>query len=79
MCDLTINIYGGNNQILPNATEAALLLDHAAVLAPLGHQFRMRARLTNAAPFDDHNEVGAGDRAEAVGDDETRAALHERR
>lgn len=22
MCDMTINIYGGNNQILPNATEA---------------------------------------------------------
>ena len=23
MCDLTINIYGGNNQILPNATDLA--------------------------------------------------------
>ena len=32
MCDLTINIYGGNNQILPNATEAVQNLyvyDHA--------------------------------------------------
>ena len=23
MCDMTINIYGGNNQILPNATDLA--------------------------------------------------------
>ena len=32
MCDMTINIYGGNNQILPNATEAVQNLyvyDHA--------------------------------------------------
>ena len=32
MCEMTINIYGGNNQILPNATEAVQNLyvyDHA--------------------------------------------------
>lgn len=56
-----------------------LLFDHGAVFAALRHQFGMRARLTDAAIFDDHDQVGAGDRAQAVSDDKTGATVHKRR
>src|SRR5690348_10899885 len=54
-----------------------LLLDHRAVFAPLRHELLVCSGLADAAPFEHHNDPRPGNRAQAMGDDEAGAALHQ--
>ena len=68
MCDLTINIYGGNNQILPNATEAVQNLyvyDHANKLQDaLSSEAEKLSRYIDKDHISEHlNKIRACDNA----------------
>ena len=50
-----------------------LSFDHVAVEAVVGHEFCVRAELDDSAMIEHDDDVGVGDGAEPMGDDERRA------
>ena len=58
--------------------QSRLQCNHFAVAAVGGHESFVAADFGDAAVFEDDDAVGVGDRAEPVGDDEARAAFHQR-
>ena len=69
---------GGGGLVAEGGVGAGELhLDHAAVDAAGGHELVMGAALADPAVGQDQDLVGMGDRAQAVGDDEARPALHQ--
>src|SRR5690348_125807 len=57
---------------------SGLQIDHRPVPPAGGHQFIVAALLDDPAVLHHQDPVRVGDRAEAVGDDEARAAGHQR-
>ena len=54
-------------------SKAVLAFDHIAVEAVVAHQLGMRSDFHDPAFVEHHDDVGVGDGAEAMGDDERRA------